>query len=226
MATTAQHTFTEEIDNERKSAKAVLNDSLAEGIVGGGVIVLTLIGLLNIIPELVLPVAVIAMGTAFLLEGEAISVRFSRLLVKSGKDRLQEDQPRAGVTAELLSGITGVVLGFLALLGVYPMILVPIAVIAYGSALIFGSGLSARLNDLEIESSGKPVCITRIVCEALSSSSGVDFLFGLSAGILGIIALTGMYAATLSLVALLIVGVSCFLNGAATTARMVSVFKG
>ena len=222
---TTQQTLMEEIRKERKSAKAVLNDSLAEGTVGGVVVVLALLGLFHITPELMLPVSAIAMGAAFLLEGKSISVRVSRLLAKLTKEDLSKEQPRVGVTAEFIAGVTGVLLGFLALLGWHPLIMVPIAVIAYGSALIFGSGLTARLNDLENESSGALVCITRIVCEAVSAASGVEFLFGMGAGILGIVALTGMSPVTASLAALLIVGVSSFLNGTAIIARIAGAHR-
>ncbi len=217
---TAQQTFIEKIEGERRAARVVLKDSLAEGIAGGCAIILALLGLMNIMPELTLSISVIVMGVGFLLEGETISARVLRLFGKSGRNPLQEEQPGVGVTAEFVAGITGAALGIIALLGLYPLIAIAISVIAYGSALIFGSGLNARLNDLEIESSGEPVCFTRIVCEALSSSSGVEFLFGLSAGILGMIALTGMEAVMTNSIALLIVGASGFLNGAAITARM------
>ncbi len=220
-----QQTFMEEIDKEHRSVRVVRNDSWAEGIVGGCVVVLTIIGLLNIRPDLMLAVAVIAMGTAFLLEGEGISKRVSRLLAKLSKGSLQDEQPRVGVTAEFIAGVSGIALGFLAFLGLYPLVMVPAAVILYGSALVFGSGLTARLNDLENESFGEPSCFKRVVCEAMSAASGVELALGLSAGILGIVALTGMEAVRTSLAALLIVGAGSFLNGAAIVARIAGTHK-
>ncbi len=224
MSSIAQQTFTEETAKERRSLKALLNDSVAEVIVGGGAIVLSLIGLSNINPELMLPLAAIVMGIAFILEGEVVLARASKFFMKSA-DRLREEQPGVGVTAELIGGIAGLALGILALLGLYPLVLVPIAAIAYGSTLIFGSGLNARMSDLEIESYGEPVCIRRLVCEALASSSHVAFLLGLGAAILGITALTGVNALSLSLVALLIAGVGSLLDGASITFRMASVYR-
>lgn len=222
---TTQQTFVEQIDSERKSIGVVRNDSLAEGLVGGGVVVLTIIGLLNVSADLMLPVSAIAMGAAFLLRGETVSKRVSRLLVKLSKGSLPEEQPGVGVTAEFIAGITGLVLGFLALLGLYPLVVVPIATILYGSALIFDSGFTARINDLEAESSGEPACFRRIVCKAMTSATGAEFLLGLSAGILGIIALTGMEAVGTSLAALLLVGASSFLNGTAIVARIAGTQK-
>lgn len=217
-------TFTEEIDREKRSTRTARNDSLAEGVMGGLVIILAIMGLLNIASELLLPVSVVLMGAVFLLEGETISARVSGLLSESGT-KLKDEQPRVGVTFEFIAGIAGVVLGFLALLGWHLLVMVPIAAILYGSTLIFNSGLTARLNDLESERSGAPVCLTRIVCETIASASGIEFLLGLSAGILGMIALTGMDAVRTALGAMLVIGIGSFLSGTALIARIAGTRK-
>ncbi len=222
MNTTTQNVG---LTEERKSAKLVLGGSLAEGIVGGATIVLALIGLSGILPEWMLPIATIAMGAAFLIEGGAISVRFSKLLSETSKDRLDEAELGLGMTSEFLGGAAGIILGILALLRIYPMTLVPVAVLLFGSVLMLSSGMTVRLNALEIEGSAESPRFKKIAHEALSAAAGVDFLIGLSAVILGIIALTGTFWSTLSLVALLIIGISGFVTGAAVTARMVSLFR-
>lgn len=208
---------------EQKSARFVLGGSLAEGLVGGATIVLALIGLSGIMPEWMLPIATIAMGAAFVIEGGAISVRFSRLLAEASKDRLDEAELGVGVTSEFLGGAAGIVLGILSLLRLYPMILVPVSVLVYGSVLMLSSGMTVRLNALELEGSAGTTRFSRIAHEAMSAAAGVEFLLGLATVILGIIALTGTFVSTLSLVALLIVGVSGFVTGTAVTARMVSL---
>lgn len=217
---TTQQALTQGIKREGKPVKSVLHDSLAEVIVSGVVVVLAVAGLSGLMPELLLPISAILMGVAFLLESKAISIRVSRLIAKLSKDTIQEEQPQVGVTAEFIAGLTGLVLGVLALFGVYSMVMVPSAAIVYGSALIFGSGLTGRLSDLETESLGEPACLTRIVCEAVSAASGIEFAFGLIAGILGIVALTGMEAVRISLAALLVVGASSLLSGATVMRRM------
>ncbi len=214
----------EGIGGEKKSASVARNDSLAQGIMGGLVIVLTVIGLFNISPELMLPASAVVIGAAFLLEGEALSARVSRLLSRTDND-LRDEQPRVGARAEFVAGIAGVALGFLALWGWYPLVTVPIAAVLYGSALIFDSGLTARVNDIENQASGAPVCFTRMVCETMASASGIEFLLGLSAGILGVIALTGMDAVRTGLAALLVIGISSFINGTAIIFRIAGTQK-
>jgi hypothetical protein len=223
--TTSTHTgLPGEMQEVQKSAKTVLGGSLAEGIVGGATIVLALIGLSNMYPSYMIPIATIAMGAAFLLEGGAISVRFSKLLSETSKDRLDEAEFGMGLTSEFVGGIAGVVLGILALVGLYPMVLVPVAVLVFGATLMFSSGATVRLDALELEGL-EGSRFKRISHEAVKASAGVEFLLGLSAVILGIIALVGTVPATLSLVALLIVGVSTFVTGAAVSTRMLSLFR-
>jgi hypothetical protein len=213
-ATTIGHT--EDIG----SAKAVLSGSLAEGVSSGAVVVLTLLGLSGIMPALMLALATIVMAAAFLLEGEAISMRFSKLLAETSKDRLDEAELGVGLTSEVVGGIAGLVLGILSLLKLYPMYLVPVAVIVYGGILMFSSGMTVRLNALEFEGIEENSRFKRITHEAMRAAAGVEFLLGLSAVVLGIIALTGTYTAVLSLVALLVVGVTGFFTGAAVSTRM------
>ncbi len=210
---------------ELKSAKFVLGGSLSEGIAGGAVVVLTLLGLSGIMPATMLPIAVIVMGAAFLLEGGAVSTRFSKLISETGKDRLDSAELGVGMTSEFVGGIAGLVLGILSLLKLYPMYLVPVAVIVYGGTLMFSSGMTVRLNAFELEGAEQNTRFVRIAHEAMNAAAGVEFLLGLSVVVLGIIALTGIYTAVLSLVALLVAGVTEFITGAAVTSRMLSIFQ-
>jgi hypothetical protein len=199
---------TQPLDEARKSEKTVLGGSLAEGIASGAAVVLTLVGLSGIMPEMLLPVAVIVMGAAFLLEGGAISMRFSKLLSETSTSRFDEAELGVGVTSEFLGGVTGIVLGILSLLRLSPMILVPAAV-----------------NAFELESAGETTRFRKIAHEAMTAAAGVEFLLGLGAAVLGIIAVVGVYGTVLSLVALLAIGISGFVTGTAVTARMVSLMR-
>jgi hypothetical protein len=65
----------------------------------------------------------------------------------------------------------------------------------------------------------------RISHEALSATTGLEFALGVGVIVLGIIALSGTAPLVLSLVAMLAVGISGFLSGAAVTTRMLSISK-
>ena len=210
---------------ENSVRKTVLGGSIAEGFLSGVALVLTLIGLSGIYAAYMLPIATIAIGAAFLVEGVAISSRFSRLLAETSRDRLERAEFSAGLTSEFLGGAAGVVLGVLSLLGVYTMVLIPVALIVFGVTLLLNSGLTARLNALESEASDESRRFKKIAHEAMTASAGSELMLGIGGVALGIIAISGILVATLSLVGMLIISVSAFATGAAATTRMLSVSR-
>lgn len=214
-----------EIRDERKLTKTVLGESIAESILGGLTIVLALVGLSGIWPLYMLPIAIIAMGAGFFLEGTAITMRFSRLISESTQERAGEHQFGLAISSEFIGGIAVVVLGILSLIGVAPMVLAPVAVIIFGSILMLSSGFKVRFNALEFEHAEYPDRFKRIAEEAMIATAGVEFVLGLSVAILGIIAITGISVLTLSLVGLLLVGITGFVTGAALSARMAALVR-
>lgn len=219
MATTTQETYHEETERYMKGG------SLAEGIAGGAGVALAIIGLANIMPSYMMPVSTIALGTAFVFEGGAVAKRFTRLLTEASKGRLDVSGLGSGLTAEVVGGIAGIILGILTLLNVSPMVLMPAAAIVFGGTLIFSSGISARLDELMIARMGEDEVFRDVAREAISASAGVQLLFGITAVTLGILALVGMVPVVLNLVALLGIGLSNLLSGTAISTRMFSVLR-
>jgi len=222
MAITTQPLALEE---RRQAARNIFGGSLAESIAAGATIVLSLIALSGTLVATLLPIAVLAMGAAFLLEGGSISLRFTRLLAEASEEDIEKADFGIGVTSEFLGGVTGIVLGILAILKLAPMILIPVAVLVFGATLILSSRMMVRLNSLELEGFTENNRVRKIAYEITAAAAGVEFLLGISAVILGIIALTGTATATLSLVAVLIVAISGFVTGAAASARMANIYK-
>lgn len=210
---------------EKGVRRTVLGGSIAEGFFSGVALVLAIIGLSGIYSLYMLPIATIALGVAFLIEGVAIGSRFTRLLTETSRDRLERAEFSAGLTSEFLGGAAGVTLGILSLLGVYPTVLIPIALIVFGMTLLLSSGLTARLNALETESSEESRRFKRIAHEAMTASAGTELMLGVGGVALGIIALSGILATALGLVGMLVISVSAFVTGAAGTARMLSVSR-
>ncbi len=210
---------------EKRSVRTVLAGSIAEGVAGGAAIVLAVVGLSNIASNLMLYIATIAIGAALLLEGGAVSFRFSELVRATHSGPMQEAELGVGVTAEFLGGVVGIILGVLALLSMAPLVLVPVATIVFGATLIMGSGATVRLNALEYEGAAEKTRLMRISHEAVSAAAGVQLLLGLATVVLGILAVTGTAPVVLSLTALLVVGVSGFMDAAAIAARMASIYR-
>ncbi len=216
---------TMETYREEMGERYLKGGSLAEGIAGGAGVALSIIGLANILPSYMIPISTIALGVAFVFEGGAVAKRFARLLGETTKGRFDVSGSGSGLTAEVVGGITGIILGILTLLNVSPTVLMPAAAIVFGGTLVFSSGISARLDELLISRMGEDAVFKDVAREAVTASSGVSLLFGVTAITLGILAIVGLTPAILNLVALLGVGLSNLLSGSAISTRMLSGFR-
>lgn len=205
--------------------KTVQRVSLAEGITGAAAVGLSIVGLVNIVPNWMMPIATLALGCALLFEGGAIAARFTDLMTVTARRRYDVSELGSGMTAEVIGGLGGIILGILALLKIHPMVLVPSAVVLFGVTLLFSSTVSARLNAVEISKAPENETFREIAREAVFASSSVQLLFGIAAITLGILALVGINPTALSLVGLLGVGFSNLLNGTAIRTRMLSFVR-
>ncbi len=213
-----------DIKEERRTMEFVAGGSLAEGIAGTGAIALSIIGLAGLMSQMMAAVAAILIGVAMLFEGGAVGARFSRLVSETGGGRAGVMGIGGGMTAEFLGGGAGVVLGILALLGILPMMLVSVAAIVFGGALLLGIGVSSRLNDLQIEKTCDKMETRHVAREAVRSAAGVQVLIGLGSLTLGILSVIGLAPMILTLVAFLGVGFSNLMSGTAISGRMLSAF--
>ncbi len=191
-----------------------------EGVAGIIGIVLAILGLLNILPQLLLPIAAIVLGAAFLVNGGAVASRFAKLLNETAKGRFETAEWSVGLTTEFIGGLAAVILGILTLLHIAPAVLMPISAIVFGATLIFGSGITARLNHLQMPKSEEYEAFREVARESVNVAMGAEILLGLSAVVLGIIAVTGIGWMTLTFVALLCIGVSNAAIGGAIMAKM------
>jgi hypothetical protein len=212
---------------EEKSAEVITGGSMVEAVCGVAAVVLAILGLAGLMPIHLVAVATIALGAALVFEGGAIAARYSKLLGETvGSRQVTAAEFGGGMTAELLGGLAGIVLGILALLNVYPLELTAVAAIVFGGALLVGSGSTGRLNALVIEGwYDLHDTARRVAREAVSAAAGAQVLAGLAGAILGILALVGTNTLTLTLVALLCLGASGLLSGAAVSSKMLSMLR-
>jgi hypothetical protein len=214
-----------ETESERqKSIKVVAGGSITEAICGAAVVVLTIVGLAGVMPGTMASIATIAFGVALLAQGSAIAARFSRLVHEAVP---REWDTRAeiggGMGAEFLAGGAGVVLGILGLLGVGTAVLIPIAVIVFGGALLLGSGVTVDLGSLAEPAPHER--FVEIARQATAAASGAQVLIGISAIVLGIIALVGIETTLVTLVALLVVGAAVLFSATAVSTRLAAVMR-
>lgn len=205
--------------------KGGIGRSSSATIGGIVVIVLTILGLAGVFPGFMAAVSVIALGVALLLEGAAVAAEYDEVLTRMDPGALQHAELSGGMSAEMLAGGGGVVLGLLALIGVAPAVLMPVAVILFGASVAIGSGVTHRLNHLRIANSGASEKVQHIAEEATSTVAGADVLIGLGALVLGILGLVGVAPMTVTLVALLSIGAVSLLTGSVLGAKMVNMFR-
>ncbi len=210
---------------EHRIETFLLGGSSSETIAGVAAIVLSIIGLAGIAAHYMVTISAIALGAGLLFEGGFIAAEYSRLVSQvAPTGAAAKATLGGGLSAEALAGVAAVVLGILALLNIVPEILVSISSIVLGAGVMMGSGVLSSLNALKIETSGEHAVTKRVAHDAMTAAAGAQVLVGLSAIVLGILALIGIVPQTLNLVAMLALGSAVVLSGGAVVARTLSYF--
>lgn len=221
MATIHHDAMHDTLRSERTISGTIAGGSAIEAIGGIGAVVLTIIGLAGIVPHLMLSIAVIAVGAALVVEGAAIAAEYSRVLAEVGGGSAINVELGGGVAMEFLGGAAGIVLGILALIGIVPHLLNPIAAIVFGAALVLSTGTMTQFRNIGPSYSEAE----RLARGAVSGGVGIQALAGLGAIVLGILALVGTNPLVMTLVALLAVGAAILFTGTAITSRLMTLFR-
>lgn len=190
---------------------------MGEMIAGIGAVVLSVLGLIGVLPGPFLGISTLVVGGAFLLGSGYIVFRLTRTDYEPG-------EMAEGMMAEFLGGIVGIVLGILSILGLAPTVLLSVAAMVFGFTLLFGVAARSRLNEREMRDlencRTEHETIRRMVNETTSAASGVLVFLGFGVFTLGLLAVAGMAPMTLALIATLSVGVAIFFVSGA------SIFAG
>lgn len=206
---------------KEKTLEFVSGGASIEAIAGIGTIVLAILGLAGVIPTYMVAIATIVAGAGLLFGGGSIASQMSYLHAHSASDA-KYAKLRGGMSAEFVAGLGAIVLGILALIGIAPVTLLPVAAITFGGGLLIGAGATERLNEFPAFA-GEHSREEAWSREVASTAVGAQVMVGLAALALGILGLIGTSWMTLTLVALLCVGGSTFLSGSMLTSRLQSV---
>lgn len=195
--------------------EAAVGGSAVEALAGAAAVVLSIIALSG---RGVLPlaaVAVIATGVALLFEAGAVAA--------SERGALGAEPERAavkgGIGADAIAGIGAVALGILTLIGIDPMILLPVSAIVLGAGLLLSAAAPAAERETTF---GGGRALTH---DALAASSGVHVLVGAGAVVLGILGVLGKAPVELTLISMLSIGAGQLLTGATLGGRMFHAFR-
>lgn len=221
------------ISQSRTPEAAAAFGGVMDAIGGIATAVLAIIGLAGWRPELLAGVATIVFGSALLIQGGTLVSEYSQVFTPGGALQMASDALGGdGLAAMFPVGIAGIVLGILALLGIASYALTAVSVIAFGAALMLSAQSVRRLYrmqaDLRRASVGAYSIREFLAGEMAAGSASIQFVAGLAALVLGIIAV--VMAATvrgelLTLVALLIVGLTNIISGSALSGLVLSFMR-
>jgi len=174
--------------------KSAAGSSTMEAFGALAAIALSIVGLAGVFSALMAAIATIILGAAILIEGGSFGVWERAFQTGTFEKREQS----GGITADLVAGMTAVVLGILALLGIDAMTLISVALIVFGASFLLSSVSAPQAN---------------------LTTAGGAVMVGLAAIVLGIIAVVGEVQLTLVLVGLLVLSVYALLSGTNLGAR-------
>jgi hypothetical protein len=221
------------ISQSRTPEAAAAFGGVMDAIGGIATAVLAIIGLAGWRPELLAGVATIVFGSALLIQGGTLASEYSQVYTPAGALQTASDAFSGdGLAAMFLVGIAGIVLGILALIGVAPYTLTSVSVIAFGAALMLSAQSVRRLYRMQADvrrASASTYSVREFLAgEMAGGSAGIQFLVGLAAVVLGIIAVV-MTATVrnevLTLVALLVLGLTNIISGSALSGLVLSFMR-
>lgn len=197
-----------EARTERVLGATSTTGTIAEAAGSIAVIVLSIIGLAQTTTSVtIVAVTAIVLGAALLAEGGALAGEFARLSLLSGDSGA--DSIVSGMSLQVASGGITLVLGILALLGVSAATLTAAAVIVVGAAMMLTASTIPQLRQLRSMTSGGSEIVQMIGRTSMSGMAGAQFLAGVAAIVLGILALSSTATETgrtLIMVGFLVVG--------------------
>jgi hypothetical protein len=194
--------------------------------VGGiATVVLAIIGLAGVKPEIMVSIATVVFGAALLIQGGAMLTEIT--LIEATPEA---DVPATGggISALFLVGFAGIVLGILALLGVYAPVLTSASAIAFGAALVISSAAVWQLltsRSIEARFQARNPMLRVMASEVAAGSAGLQAMAGLAVIVLGILAVTGAFTASLTLIAFLVAGTAIVLTGSTLSGTMIGFMR-
>jgi hypothetical protein len=221
------------VSQSRTPETAAAFGGAMDAIGGIATAVLAIIALAGWRAELLAGVATIVFGAALLIQGGTLLSEYSQVYTPTGALQAASDAFSGdGLAAMFPVGIAGIVLGILALLGIASYALTAISVIAFGAALMLSAQSVRKLYRLqtEVRRASLSAYTTReyVAGEMAGGSAGIQFLTGLAAVVLGIIAVAAggdVRSEILTLVGLLVVGLTNIISGSALSGLVLSFMR-
>jgi hypothetical protein len=192
---------------------------LTEGAAGIAVIVLAVIALAGTSTGALASIVTIVVGVGLIVQAFNSAAENSKVMAANAAPI-----PDLGgeVVVDGLSGVTGIILGVLALVGINPPYLVPSALIVFGGALLLSGAIGVPPRAAQSTAPGGQ---TQVVSyHSSAAASGVEILIGIAAIVLGILSLIFVSSWVLALVGFIAVGAALLMVSATFSGTMMRLF--
>ena len=186
---------------------------------------LAVIGLAGVKPEMMVAITTVVFGAAVLILGGAMLTEFAQIETTVEPEAAMSG---GGLSALFLVGFAGIVLGVLALLGIYAPVLTAASSIAFGASLVISSSAVWQLltsRSIAARFQGYSPMLRVMASEVAAGSSGLQAMAGLAVIVLGILAVAGVFTTGLTLIALLVAGTAIVLTGSSLSGSMTGLMR-
>jgi len=195
---------------------------LTEGAAGIAVIVLAIIALAGVSPEALTSIAAIVIGVGLMVQAFNSAAEHSKMVTANAGTSTHAVEFGGDVMVDCMCGLTGIVLGILALVGMNAAHLLPPALIVFDGALLVSGAMAVRPRTLSVSGPGSEATVIRY--QGSPAAGGMEILIGLAAVVLGILALLMTGAWVLVLVGFIAVGAAMLLVSATFSGAVMRLF--
>jgi hypothetical protein len=200
---------------------------LTEGVAGIAVIALTIIALAGVSTLILASIAAIVIGVGLIVQAFNSAAEETRAMAPSTGATAQAATLGGGIMVDCACGVTGIVLGILALVGIHTAYLLPPALIVFGGSLLLSGAMSMRPRALSVTSAGTEARV--VWYRASPAAAGMEVLTGLAAIVLGILSVimasvSMAPAGVLVLVGFLVVGAALLMVSASFAGAAMRLF--
>jgi hypothetical protein len=196
---------------------------LTEGAAGIAVIVLAIIALAGVSADALTSIAAIVIGVGLMVQAFNSAAEHSKMMTANAAKGAHAAEFGGDVMVDCLSGLTGIVLGILALVGINAAQLLPPALIVFGGALLVGGVVSARPRTT-LSTSGSESEALAVTYQGSAAAGGMEILIGIAAIVLGILSLLMTGTWVLVLVGFIAVGAAMLLVSATFSGAVMRLF--
>jgi hypothetical protein len=195
---------------------------LTEGAAGIAVIVLAIIALAGVSVAALISIAAIVIGVGLMVQAFNSAAEHTRMVTVNGGTSTQAAEFGGEVMVDCMCGLTGIVLGILALVGIYPGHLLPPALIVFGGALLVSGAMALRPRTLSVSGPGSETAV--VMYHGSPAAGGMEILIGLAAIVLGILSLLLTGAWVLIAIGFIAVGAAMLLVSATFSGAVMRLF--